>query len=79
MSHSGGNLVLAGGEQNDIAKKAAMGLMLLLEGQKEVKPGTLSNVDAKRWYLEQEAKIPDLINDSLLIEQQARQAFDLRN
>lgn len=44
-----------------------------------MKPGTLSNVDARRWYLEQEAKIPDLIDDSLPIEQQARQAFDLRN
>ena len=43
------------------------------------KPGTLSNADARRWYLEQEAKIPDLIDDSLPIEQQARQAFDLRN
>lgn len=36
MLHSGRNPVLAGGEQNDIAKKAVMGLMLLLEGQKEI-------------------------------------------
>ena len=41
--------------------------------------GTLSNVDARKWYLEQEAKIPDLIDDSLPLEQQARQAFELRN
>ncbi len=44
-----------------------------------LEPGTLSNVDARKWYLEQEAKIPDLIDDSLPLEQQARQAFDLRN
>lgn len=28
-----------------------------------IKPGTLSDVDARKWYLEQEAKIPDLIDD----------------
>lgn len=44
-----------------------------------LEPGTLSNVDARKWYLEQEAKIPDLIDDSLPLEQQARQVFDLRN
>ncbi|MDE7332663.1 MAG: hypothetical protein K2O16_10615 [Lachnospiraceae bacterium] len=44
-----------------------------------LEPGTLSNVDARKWYLEQEAKIPDLIDDSLPLEQQARQAFELRN
>ncbi len=41
--------------------------------------GTLSNVDARRWYLEQESKIPDLIDKNLSLEEQARQAFDLRN
>ena len=44
-----------------------------------IEPGTLSNIDARKWYLEQEAKIPDLIHDSLPLEQQARQAFELRN
>ena len=42
-------------------------------------PGTLSNIDARKWYLVQEAKIPDLIDDSLPLEQQARQLFELRN
>lgn len=32
-----------------------------------LEPGTLSNVDARKWYLEQEAKISDLIDDSLLL------------
>lgn len=44
-----------------------------------LEPGTLSNVDARKWYLEQETKIPDLIDNSLSLQQQARQAFDLRN
>ena len=49
------------------------------KGEGGLEPGTLSNVDARKWYLEQEAKIPDLIDDSLPLEQQARQAFELRN
>ena len=44
-----------------------------------LEPGTLSNVDTRKWYLEQEAKIPNLIDHSLPLEQQAKQAFDLRN
>lgn len=44
-----------------------------------IKPGTLSDVEARRWYLEQESKIPSMIDDSLPLEQQARQAFELRN
>lgn len=42
-------------------------------------PGTLSDVEARQWYLEQEAKIPNMIDDSLPLEQQAKQAFELRN
>lgn len=44
-----------------------------------LKPGTFSNVEARQWYLEQEMKIPDLIDKNLSLEQQAKQAFDLRN
>lgn len=44
-----------------------------------LKPGTLSNVDARKWYLESEAKIPSMIDKNLSLEQQAKQAFDLRN
>ena len=40
---------------------------------------SLSNVEARKWYLEQEAKIPDMIDKSLPLEEQAKQAFDLRN
>ena len=39
----------------------------------------MSNVEARKWYLEQEAKIPDMIDKSLPLEEQAKQAFNLRN
>ncbi|MCM1192394.1 MAG: DUF4157 domain-containing protein [Lachnospiraceae bacterium] len=42
-------------------------------------PGTLSNVEAREWYLEQERRIPDRIDRSRPLEEQARQAFELRN
>lgn len=41
--------------------------------------GTLSNVESRQWYLEQEAKIKDMIDTSKPLEQQAKQAFELRN
>ena len=44
-----------------------------------VKTGTLSNVEVRTWYLEQESKIPGMINKNLSLEQQAKQAVDLRN
>jgi uncharacterized protein YkwD len=44
-----------------------------------LKPGTLSNLDARQWYLEQESKIPNMIDKNLSLEDQAKQAFDLRN
>ena len=40
---------------------------------------SLSNVEARKWYLEQEAKIPDMIDKSLPLKEQAKQAFNLRN
>lgn len=43
------------------------------------KAGTLSNLETRQWYLQQEAKIPELINKNASLEEQARQAFDLRN
>lgn len=41
--------------------------------------GMLSNAETRRWYLQQNKRIPDLIDKSLSIEEQARQACDLRN
>ena len=41
--------------------------------------GKLSNVDARKWYLENEAQIVNRIDKSLSLEEQAKQAFELRN
>lgn len=41
--------------------------------------GKMSDVDARKWYLAHDKKIPELIDRSLSIEEQARQAFELRN
>ena len=41
--------------------------------------GTLSNRDVREWYLTHDASIPDLIDRNSTIEEQARQAFELRN
>lgn len=43
------------------------------------KAGSLSNLEARTWYLEQESKIPSMIDKNLSLEQQARQVVDLRN
>ena len=40
---------------------------------------SLSNKQAREWYLEHDARIPLLIDKKASIEEQARQAFDLRN
>lgn len=45
----------------------------------EIAEHSLSNKDARKWYLAHEAKIPEIIDKSLSLEQQARQAFELRN
>jgi hypothetical protein len=37
--------------------------------------GTLSNADARKWYLQQEASIPSLLDTSQPLSAQARQAF----
>lgn len=69
----------SGHDSAAVMKKAEEPDLPVGVGKGGLEPGTLSNVDARKWYLEQEAKIPDLIDDSLPLEQQARQAFDLRN
>ena len=43
------------------------------------KDGTLSNYEARKWYLDQERKIPDIIDRSKPLIEQAKQAFNLRN
>lgn len=41
--------------------------------------GTLSNVEARQWYFDHERRIPDLIDKTQSLENQAKQSFDLRN
>jgi hypothetical protein len=43
------------------------------------KPASLSNTETRRWYLDAEAIIPDLIDRTKPLEQQAKQASSLRN
>src|SRR5690606_12651172 len=43
------------------------------------KNGTLSNVEARIWYLKNEANISTLVDKTLPIKEQAKQAFNLRN
>lgn len=40
---------------------------------------SMSNEDVRKWYLAEDAKIPDLIDRSRSLEEQARQACELRN
>jgi filamentous hemagglutinin len=46
---------------------------------KSPKPSSLSDVEARRWYLDSEAKIPEMIDKTQSLEQQAQQASTLRN
>jgi filamentous hemagglutinin len=41
--------------------------------------GTMSDVEARNWYLFRDAKIMDVIDTTKPLDVQARQAFDLRN
>ena len=41
--------------------------------------GKLSDREARQWYLEQDRRIPEMIDKSLPLEEQAKQAFELRN
>ena len=41
--------------------------------------GSLSDVDARFWYLDQEKKIPSLIDQTASLEDQAKQAHAIRN
>lgn len=58
-------------EKKDLTNKSYNDIMRLKR--------QLSNVEVRKWYLAHDKTIPDLINKSLPIEQQARQACELRN
>ncbi len=40
---------------------------------------SMNNREARQWYLDQEEKIPDVIDPNASLDQQARQAFNQRN
>ena len=46
---------------------------------KPPEPGSLSDYETRKWYLEQEAKFDKMLDTSKPIEQQAQQAYELRN
>jgi hypothetical protein len=60
--------VFTGGEKKNI-----------INSDSDPKPRSLSNEEARKWYLAMDAKIPDQIDRSKPIEEQARQACELRN
>ena len=64
----------AAGVTEEVAKAGGKGKVKIESGRH-----SLSNVEARKWYLEQEAKIPDMIDKSLSLEEQAKQAFNLLN
>ena len=41
--------------------------------------GKLSDREARQWYLEQDSRIPEMIDKTLPLEEQAKQSFELRN
>lgn len=41
--------------------------------------GTLSNSEARQWYIERDRNIPNLIDRTKPLEEQAREAHELRN
>lgn len=41
--------------------------------------GTMSNVEARNWYLTQEANIPNLLDRNASLKDQAQGAFSIRN
>ncbi len=71
--------------QPEVTTGASAGNRDILGAQKNEIPidnipsGSLDNVEARKWYLEQERRIPEQIDKSLPLEEQAKQAFDLRN
>jgi len=80
-----GSVVLGGlGALKVIGGRAADGAADLVRYEKywndlATKPGTLSDRTARAFYLSEEARIPSLLDRSLPLEGQARQAFEMRN
>ncbi|WP_281814829.1 hypothetical protein [Vallitalea longa] len=50
-----------------------------IEETNKLTPHSLSDAEVRRWYNQQDARIPELIDDTLSLEEQAKQASGLRN
>ncbi len=50
-----------------------------VNSQNELKPGSLDKSQARNWYIQQEEAIPSKLDPNASLENQAKQAFDLRN
>lgn len=61
-------------QENDIIKPDIKSLPF-----EDIPNESLSERDARAWYIEHDKKIPEMIDRSKSIEEQARQACDLRN
>ena len=59
------------GNKNPRVKKKPRG--------RDPKPYSLTNHEARKWYLRQERRIPQLIDPSLRLKERAKIAFELRN
>ncbi|ASL48992.1 hypothetical protein bAD24_p01485 (plasmid) [Burkholderia sp. AD24] len=75
---SGGNPALAGDPFSPDAVNARSAEFYKLYGDNPQR-GTMSNVEARQWYLAEDAKIPDQLDPTASYESQAQQSFDLRN
>jgi hypothetical protein len=50
-----------------------------VEVPKPPEPASLDDVTARKWYLDAQSKISDLVDKTQTFEQQARKSYDLRN
>lgn len=62
---------------DELKRPSKRDIMALEKGMPAVR--SLSNKQARKWYLEHDARIPLLIDQKASVEEQARQAFELRN
>ncbi|WP_279237486.1 putative Ig domain-containing protein [Dyella sedimenti] len=78
LEFSGGTPALEGTPFSPDAVNARSAEFYALYGDNPLH-GTMSNVEARQWYLAQDASIPESLDAYAPLEDQAKQAFDLRN
>ncbi|MGA4190206.1 filamentous hemagglutinin, partial [Ralstonia nicotianae] len=76
------NAARAVGTPGELASASAAGRVFVAPSGTSIplpEMASMTNVEVRQWYLAQEAKIPSLIDSSASLEQQAYQAWSLRN